>query len=54
VLALKSEKPLLEALFTQVLASEGHLSILGTKPLHLDVSVNQEVHTEDPLKREEL
>jgi hypothetical protein len=54
MLALKSEKPLFETLFTQVLASESHLSILWAEPLHLDVRVNQEVHTEDPLKGEEL
>ena len=54
MLALKSENSLFEALFTQVLASESHLSILRTEPLHLDVRVNQEVQTEDPLKGEEL
>ena len=54
MLSLKSEKPLLEALFTQVFATESNLSILRALPLNFDVSVNQEVHTEDPLKGEEL
>ena len=54
MLALKSEKPLLETLLTQVLAPKCHLSILRTKPLHLDIRIDEEVHTEDPLKGEEL